>query len=286
MPPMSPLRAYALSMSPPRWPTGCPVCGSALKVGARGRRRIYCSVNCQQKAKRHRINALRRRACEQCGDIVDGHGAKKFCSRECYLQATREKRQPAPVIGCRAGDHSACKLDNRHGACSECGKTVRLSRSSASPDRRRCRECRERNPRRQPATFVPQDLTCPTCEGEFTQKRVGQKYCCVEHRPPRPGMRTAGRVAASRRRRLRHATGWDGVTDAEIFERDRWKCGICGKRIGRSFKAPHPRSKSVDHVIPLSEGGDDTAANKRAAHLGCNLSRGNRGGGEQLALVG
>jgi 5-methylcytosine-specific restriction endonuclease McrA len=75
------------------------------------------------------------------------------------------------------------------------------------------------------------------------------------------------------------------VTDEEILERDRWRC-FCGKRIGKSFKYPHPRSRSIDHVVPLSEGGDDTAANKRAAHLGCNITRSNRGGGEQLAMIG
>ena len=130
---------------------------------------------------------------------------------------------------------------------------------------------------------MPQTLTCH-CGAVFTQQRYGQKYCRVECRPPRPGTRTAGRVAASRRRRLRAATTWDGVADAEILERDRWMCGICRKRIGRKFRYPHPRSASVDHLLPLSLGGDDTALNKRAAHLGCNVTRGNGRAGEQMPL--
>lgn len=100
------------------------------------------------------------------------------------------------------------------------------------------------------------------------------------------GDRAQRHLVKSRARRVRHAEGWDGVSDAEILERDRWRCGICRKVIGKSFKYPHPRSKSIDHIVPLSQGGDDTAANKRAAHFGCNLSRGNRGGGEQLAMIG
>lgn len=90
----------------------------------------------------------------------------------------------------------------------------------------------------------------------------------------------------SRIRRQRHAETWDGVTNEEILERDRWRCGICHKVIGKTFKYPHPRSKSIDHIVPLVEGGDDTAANKRAAHLVCNTGRCNRGGGEQLAMIG
>lgn len=95
------------------------------------------------------------------------------------------------------------------------------------------------------------------------------------------------RRADRNRLRLRvRAETWDGVTNAQILERDRWRCGICGKRIGKSFRWPHARSASVDHVVPISQGGEDTAANKRAAHLACNCGRMNRGGGEQLAMIG
>lgn len=96
----------------------------------------------------------------------------------------------------------------------------------------------------------------------------------------------ARKAQLRRIRSQRHQETWDGVTDAEIMERDRWRCGICGQRIGKSFKYPHARSKSIDHVVPLIEGGDDTSANKRAAHLGCNRRRRNRGGNEQLAMIG
>lgn len=96
----------------------------------------------------------------------------------------------------------------------------------------------------------------------------------------------ARKTQLSRIRSQRRAETWDGVTDEQIFERDRWRCGICGQRIGKSFKAPHPRSKSIDHVVPLIEGGDDTAANKRASHLLCNTARRDRGGNEQLAMIG
>lgn len=94
------------------------------------------------------------------------------------------------------------------------------------------------------------------------------------------------KVQLSRIRSRRRAETWDGVTDAQILARDRWRCGICGKRIGKTYRYPHPRSKSIDHVVPLIEGGDDTAANKRAAHLLCNTMRQNRGGNEQLAMIG
>ena len=35
-----------------------------------------------------------------------------------------------------------------------------------------------------------------------------------------------------------------------------------------------PLSASMDHVIPLKLGGEDSEGNIRLAHLGCNLRRG------------
>jgi len=103
--------------------------------------------------------------------------------------------------------------------------------------------------------------------------------------------RASRRKARSRARSLLHAESWDGIGDEEIQERDGWRCQMpnCkfrSRKIDRNRKYPDPRSPSIDHIIPLSLGGDDTALNKRAAHLRCNMARGNRLGNEQLPLFG
>lgn len=39
----------------------------------------------------------------------------------------------------------------------------------------------------------------------------------------------------------------------------------------------HPMGPSLDHIVPLDEGGHPTArSNLRPAHVGCNSARGNR----------
>ncbi len=73
--------------------------------------------------------------------------------------------------------------------------------------------------------------------------------------------------------------------DNDLFGRDNWICGICGQKINKRLKCPNPRSKSLDHIIPLSKGGADMAINIQAAHLRCNISK-NAGLGGQLRLMG
>lgn len=70
-----------------------------------------------------------------------------------------------------------------------------------------------------------------------------------------------------------------------LAERDGTACGICRKAIDVT-KPAADGGPSIDHVIPWSMGGSDDPANLRLAHLTCNVRRGNRGGGEQLMLVG
>ena len=73
-----------------------------------------------------------------------------------------------------------------------------------------------------------------------------------------------------------------------IADRDGWKCSLCGDKISRSQRHPQPKALTMDHVIPLSKGGDDTRSNVKACHSLCNTVKGNRthANGEQLLLVG
>lgn len=72
-----------------------------------------------------------------------------------------------------------------------------------------------------------------------------------------------------RKARLRGAAVIEVFSDREIFERDGWICGICGEPIVRG-------EQSIDHILPVSKGGQHTRANVRAAHYICNRNRGNR----------
>jgi 5-methylcytosine-specific restriction endonuclease McrA len=63
-----------------------------------------------------------------------------------------------------------------------------------------------------------------------------------------------------------------------IFIRDRWVCGICRKHVKRL-------DASIDHLVPVSRGGTNDAANLRLAHLRCNVRRHNRGPAQLLLFA-
>lgn len=138
-----------------------------------------------------------------------------------------------------------------------------------------CRECRRKARQR----------ICESCGEQFEahnrtdRPSAPQRFCSVvcrvnarrlyEH--PR-----AASKASTRARKAQRRLTWDGVTDQQIFGRDGWVCRIpgCARRIQPGLRHPDPMSASIDHIVPLSRGGDDVAANKRAAHLVCNTRRG------------
>lgn len=92
------------------------------------------------------------------------------------------------------------------------------------------------------------------------------------------------RAQARRHRVRKRSNGVEPYRDLDIFERDGWVCGICHKRVNRLRAYPDPLSPSIDHILPVSDGGPDTPVNVRLAHLVCNTARGNRGD-VQLRLI-
>lgn len=51
-------------------------------------------------------------------------------------------------------------------------------------------------------------------------------------------------------------------------------CALCGRRIDKHLRSPHPMSKTADHRIPITDGGDPVAlSNLQPAHKTCNEDR-------------
>ena len=65
------------------------------------------------------------------------------------------------------------------------------------------------------------------------------------------------------------------------FERNKKKilagsdvCAICGRKVDKALKFPHPLSATVDHIIPVSKGGHPSdLQNLQLAHFRCNRQK-------------
>lgn len=81
---------------------------------------------------------------------------------------------------------------------------------------------------------------------------------------------------ANNRLRARKAgVEYESINHYEIFERDDWTCQICREPVDRELPHPNPLCASLDHIVPLEDGGPHLRANVQLAHLSCNSKKSN-----------
>lgn len=121
---------------------------------------------------------------------------------------------------------------------------------------------------------------------------------CGKEFDPRPSGRGPSRqrcpdCGALRKRELvrartayRRAANWgvkaEFVMAADVFDRDNWKCHICGQQIPEQLRTGHalpgryePLAPVIDHKVALSRGGSHTLENCYTAHWACNARKHN-----------
>ena len=119
---------------------------------------------------------------------------------------------------------------------------------------------------------------CRECGRGFIGAGVSARYCS-----PRCAKRRRNRHDERRRRMRRHNVGREPYEPIDIYRRDGWRCHLCRRPVRRDVHYLHPDAPTVDHLIPVSDGGADAPWNVRCAHRSCNTRRG-VGGVVQLLL--
>lgn len=228
-----------------------------------------CNMHYQRWRKHGDVNHARpkRVGVEPCA--VDGCGKLVKARGWCAAHWSRWKRHGSPtarlpgqiVDGKRICP--ICEIDKpleewSSGLCKPCG----AARTAA---------WRERNP------YVPKawdPRTCDACGQPFLGNAKQKRYCS-------PACRLAYKNRANwkhmnnRRQKLRGA--WvESFDRLEIFERDGWVCALCDLPVDKEARFPDPASASLDHVVPISLGGQHSRANAQCSHLGCNVRKGAR----------
>jgi len=94
-------------------------------------------------------------------------------------------------------------------------------------------------------------------------------------------------LKADKKRRKAKKEGASIVTHfnpKEIFMRDGWKCQICGGMVLKRAVVPHPMAPTIDHIIPLAEGGTHEPKNVQCAHFICNSKKRDKAVNDQLRI--
>lgn len=180
--------------------------------------------------------------------------------------------------------------------CADCGKLLWRSTTSLPLGQATCLPCRrarrgyasikERNrqyqaeararSRKQLPPKPPLEWQCCVCGqlvlgGPLT--RNPGKYCDVHRRLAHAKF---NRDKGHRRRARKYGVLYRYTSPQSIFDRDGWHCGICSDPVDKQLRYPDPMSASLDHVVPISLGGDHVASNLQCAHLRCNMLKSNR----------
>jgi len=81
---------------------------------------------------------------------------------------------------------------------------------------------------------------------------------------------------ANKRRAIKEASFIEEVDRQIVTIRDQGICqiGECGLPVDPNLRWPHPMSISIDHIIPLSKGGEHSYKNVQLSHLTCNWKKG------------
>lgn len=223
------------------------LCGHEYRVpqGMRGRARKYCDP-CAPALK---VSPLR------ANDTPDGMRPCSGCSE--FFKIGPRDRNPRKWCSeyCRISAHALRSPEYRE----------RIAKRSAE----RYRE-----------SYVKPsyELTCTVCDEGFNSGRPDRLYCSkvCSNKAYAARRRADGRAAdmSAKRKALELGVKIQAGRRLAVLESDNWICHLCEAPTNRDAVYPADDYPVIDHVVPLSKGGDHAPSNWKTAHSLCNMRKG------------
>jgi hypothetical protein len=269
----------------------CKCCGAVVHQSpGRGKRRQYCSEECRIVAKKKK--PIHDRVCERCGKHFTRFRESQFCSDDCRYEHRLETK-PCEKCGqlFKQRNHTSRFCSNG------CAASVVAKSRKPPPARRQCLCChkpfRKRSSNRNAGKYCSRE-----CAFEARRLRLP---CARRTRQPQATLtdqiavwftswgNDAADVVNSRavsgghkNRCIRYGCHYESFPRKLILDRDGWVCQMCGcdllhkwTKVGQS-ETPHPRSPTIDHIVPLSYGPSGPGHrpdNVQAACWECNIRK-------------
>jgi hypothetical protein len=243
----------------------CEWCGVEFEV-SKGRKESgpnkqrFHSRRCQELWRKASIGLC---ICEGCGIEFKPQNTdrKRFHSRECAFRFKHDSGERKRVIRALISKLRAIK------DCKICGERTFNAYCS--------RECeleygRRRSHEHSISKCDKDIIRCYQCGKEFKPEYGNKRtrFCS-----DRCSKRFDGRNEKRKRRMRKYKTEYmfDRFSDWEIFERDDWCCMICGLPVRKdAVGLLNNQAPTIDHIIPLSQGGTHRRDNVQCAHRICN----------------
>jgi 5-methylcytosine-specific restriction endonuclease McrA len=139
--------------------------------------------------------------------------------------------------------------------------------------------------------------TCGHCGVPFAYRRAGRPrlycsdQCRLDWRNGRPYYKALQlfsrflrrrtvegaelrRVSRATYRHKRRGVVTRRINPSKVFERDRWKCQLCGRKVVQSVGDNRLDEATMDHIIPVALGGAHDWTNIQTACRDCNSRKG------------
>jgi len=246
----------------------CPVCGKEFQP--KKETQVCCSSNCA--AKKKGMETRKYRTCRNCGASFWNSRASKYrliyCSESCKNEAYQKAHpQKEKVLF--------------HKTCSWCGKEFITSGHSQFCSKECAYEHNKKIKRDQWAkNYKPKKLVCKECGKTFMTEcgNTHSVFCCsvcaivYEKKQKRKSERhkKALNQQKKERERLIRKNFVDDVSYDVLFKRDKGICQICGMPVPQEKGCDNNWDGTIDHIIPLTVGGEHSYENCQLAHRICN----------------
>lgn len=248
----------------------CKYCNGKMPEGRGGK---FCHDECRNMYNRGHVSVRPRgqtqAICPQCDAPFEPSLAKQiYCTKLCRRLAIRQVRH-CTICGCEVLKHGPSKQISSATLCSpEC----RAKHKAALKHEEAIKN------------FGP-PRTCRWCGVTFGYGGEAYKGWCSKSCRAEYAKDYERRLGHERRARQRKATV-EAFSPAYILKRDKYICQACGKKTKPKEKPTHPLYPNVDHIVPLSQGGEHSKKNCRCVCASCNSKKCNGTLNDQLLLFG
>jgi hypothetical protein len=220
----------------------------------------------------NRIQKSKSFKCEQCGKLWQStrKGPRKYCSDNCRKIAIKNQNRFKEKICVKCG--KSFKTQNGAKYCSgDCYRQVFSEERRKKRPVYQCRKCGKE-------FFRPKSPTASLifCSRECAGTGIIGK-----------AKRTDPRAGNNYKRAKLYGVNYESVNKVDVFERDGWRCQICGKLTPKEKRGTKClNAPELDHRIPISRGGPHTYSNVQCSCHKCNSIKSNKYSVGQLPIFG